>query len=110
MEAERSGRGEEEEVEERETRHGGSDVDACVFLAYEHPTPTEPTTTTNIATITITTFSNTVERSAAIYLPSLRSFVPYKFTRSHALHPASLFLFLSLSATPRVSNGERTLR
>lgn len=46
---------------------------------------------------TITTFSNTVERSAAIYLPSLRSFVPYKFTRSHALHPASLSLSLFLS-------------
>lgn len=52
------------------------------------------TTTTN--TITIATFSNTVERSAAIYLPSLRSFIPYKFTRSHALHPASLSLSFSL--------------
>lgn len=71
----------------------------CLSEVYEHPVPTA---TTN----TIATFSNTVERSAAIYLPSLRSYVSYKFTRSHALHPTSLSFspFLGyISSLPTVS-------
>lgn len=96
-----------DERERERDNYEGNDVDACVFLTrvrVEHPVSTTPPSLPSSHHRHL--FQHCGKERSDMSPSSLRSFVPYKFTRSHALHPTSL----SLGYTVAVLNGERTLR